>query len=230
MSKGDKQMTDGAKAISKVKSLLENLQKVEDMEKGDAIDPREIENIKKNPELVDRYSNPPYGNKKGQKKILCIALSASKGVMPTLVSKPVKMKYGSRWFTANKGTYFINYKALIDVGKHYLYMTTEDNAVGACYLVEHMEFADSNQVELMVNQHAVEVFKKNKGIPVKLLLIIGIAMLVAVVATVILAQFVVGANARNGQLTSTNTVLTTENQRYHALYGELPPITNTVTK
>lgn len=202
----------------------------ENLKKGEHIDPRSIENIKKQPELVEKYSNPPYGNKKGQKKILCIALSASKGVMPTLVSKPKKVKYGDKWFTANKGTYFINYKALIDIGKHYLYMTTEDNAVGACYLAEHMEFADSNQVELMVNQHAVEVFKKHKGIPAKLLIIIGIAMLISIVATMILAQFAIGLNGNNAKLTVTNKALSDENIRYKELYGALPPVTVGVTK
>lgn len=206
---------------------------LENAQKGDIIDPRAIENIKKNPELIERYSNPPFGNKKGQKKVMCIALSASKGVMPTLVSKPKKVKYGEKWFTANKGTYFINYKALIDIGKHYLYMTTEDNAVGACYLNEHMEYADSNQVEMMVNQHSVEVFKKHKGIPMKLVLILGIAMLVAVIATMITAQFAIASNTNNARLTTANTALNTEVQRYHELYGNLPPILipdNTVTK
>jgi hypothetical protein len=139
-----------------------------------------------------------------------VVLTAVKGAMPTITAKPKKVKYNSRWFSANNCTYFINKKALIDVGKHYLYMTTEDNAVGACYLTEHQEFADSNQVELMTNQHAVEVFKKHKGISPKLVLIIAIVAMVAVLAVVIMIIQLIGMNNTITNIKTQNTNLQSE--------------------
>lgn len=162
-----------------------------DLSNGVQIDPYSTSPTKEN---IEKYSSPPTGNTKRQKKILCIVLTAIKGAMPTLVAKPKKVSYQSRWFSRNNGTYFINKKALIDVGKHYLYMTTEDNAVGACYLAEHMEFADANQVELMVNQHSVEAFKKHKGISPKLVLMLGIVLLIMMVVIAITVINLIGMN------------------------------------
>jgi hypothetical protein len=146
-------------------------------------------------------------------------LTAVKGAMPTLVAKPKKTSYQSRWFSVNGGTYFINKKALIDVGKHYLYLTTEDNAVGACYLAEHMEFADANQVELMVNQHAVEVFKKHKGISPKLVLIMGIALLIAFVIVAITVINIISMNNTIVSEKAKNVKLTEENTKLKAQIG-----------
>jgi cell division protein FtsB len=179
-----------------------------DLKEGDVIDPRTITPTK---EQIEKYSSPPTGNTKRQKKILCIVLTAVKGAMPTIIAKPKKVKYNSRWFSVNGCTYFINKKALIDVGKHYLYMTTEDNAVGACYLAEHQEFAESNQVELMTNQHAVEVFKKHKGIPLKLLLIIGVIAMIAIMIVAITVINLIGMNQQIVNLKAQNTNLITEN-------------------
>lgn len=190
-----------------------------DLSNGQHADPY---STKPNKENIEKYSNPPYGNKKRQKKILCIVLTAVRGAMPTLVAKPKKRKYGERWFSANKGTYFINYKALIDVGKHYLYMTTEDNAVGACYLAEHMEFADSNQVELMVNQHAVEVFKKNKGISQKVVLLIAVALMILVIVVAITVVTLIGMNGQITNLKTQNTKLQEENTLLNKQLGVIP--------
>jgi hypothetical protein len=180
-----------------------------DLKQGDIIDPRNITPTK---EQIENYSSPPTGNTKRQKKILCVVLTAVKGAMPTITAKPKKVKYKSRWFKANDCTYFINKKALIDVGKHYLYMTTEDNAVGACYLAEHQEFSDSNQVELMTNQHAVEVFKKHKGISPKLVLIIAVVAMIAVLAVVIMVIQLIGMNNtivnQKTQITNLQTEIT----------------------
>ena len=187
-----------------------------DLKKGDIIEPR---NLKPTPENIEMYSNAPTGNTKRQKKILCIVLTAVKGAMPTIIAKPKKVKYNSRWFGVNGCTYFINKSALIDVGKHYLYMTTEDNAVGACYLAEHQEFAESNQVELMTNQHAVEVFKKNRGISMKLVLILGIMALVAVMAVVVLAINMIGMNNAIVNQKTQITTLQTENTKLKELLG-----------
>ena len=181
-----------------------------DLSNGVTVDPFTTEPTKEN---IEKYSNAPTGNTKRQKKILCIVLTAIKGAMPTLVAKPKKVKYQARWFSRNGGTYFINKKALIDVGKHYLYMTTEDNAVGACYLAEHMEFADANQIELMVNQHAVEVFKKHKGISPKLVMIIAVVAMISVLIVAVLAIQLIGMNNTITNLKTANTNLTTENTK-----------------
>lgn len=184
---------------------------ITDLSKGLHVDPYSTKPTKEN---IEKYSSPPFGNKKGQKKITCIVLAAVRGTMPTLVAKPKKVKYGTRWFSRNDGTYFINYHALIDVGKHYLYLTVEGNAVGACYLAEHMEFADATQIDLMVDQHAVEVFKKHKGISPKLLLIIGIVLMISMVVIAILAINFIGMNnaltnekTKSAKLTDENKVL-----------------------
>jgi hypothetical protein len=181
--------------------------KLVDLSDGIVISPYGLEPSKEN---IEKYSSPPTGNTKRQKKILCVVLTAVKGAMPTIVAKPKKVKYKTRWFSVNNCTYFINKKALIDVGKHYLYMTTEDNAVGACYLAEHQEFADSNQVELMTNQHAVEVFKKHKGISPKLVLIIAIVAMVAVLAVVIMVIQLIGMNNTITNIKTQNTNLQAE--------------------
>jgi len=173
-------------------------------------------------ENIEKYSNPPTSNTKRQKKILCIVLTAVRGAMPTLVAKPKKVSYQTRWFSRNGGTYFINKKALIDVGKHYLYMTTEDNAVGACYLAEHMEFSDANQVELMVNQHSVEVFKKHKGISQKLVLIIAIVALVGMLAVVVMVIQLIGMNNTITNLKTQNTNLQTEITKLKAEISGVP--------
>lgn len=179
-----------------------------DLSNGVQVDPYSTEPTKEN---IEKYSSPPTGNTKRQKKILCIVLTAIKGAMPTLVARPKKVSYQSRWFSRNNGTYFINKKALIDVGKHYLYMTTEDNAVGACYLAEHVEFADANQIELMTNQHAVEVFKKHKGIPPKLVLILGVVLMIMMVVIAITVINLIGMNNTIINLKAQNTNLLTEN-------------------
>ena len=192
---------------------------ITDLSEGEYADPYTTKSTKEN---IEKYSSPPTGNTKRQKKIMCIVLTAVKGAMPTLVAKPKKTSYQSRWFSVNGGTYFINKKALIDVGKHYLYLTTEDNAVGACYLAEHMEFADANQVELMVNQHAVEVFKKHKGIPPKLVMIMGIALLIAFVIVAIVVINIIGMNNTIVSEKLKNTKLTDENTKLRqqlSLYG-----------
>jgi cell division protein FtsB len=189
---------------------------VTDLSNGINVDPYSTKPTNEN---IEKYSNPPYGNKKRQKKILCIVLTAVKGAMPALVAKPKKRKYGERWFSANKGTYFINYKALIDVGKHYLYMTTEDNAVGACYLAEHMEFAEANQVEMMVNQHAVEVFKKNKGISQKMVLIICVALMISVLIVAVTVVTLIGMNGTITNLKAQNTNLQAENTKLKEQIG-----------
>lgn len=193
---------------------------ITDLSNGVNVDPYTTLPTKEN---IEKYASPPTGNTKRQKKILCIILTAIKGAMPTLVAKPKKVSYQSRWFSRNGGTYFINKKALIDVGKHYLYMTTEDNAVGACYLAEHMEFADANQVELMVNQHAVEVFKKHKGISPRLVLIIAVVALIAVLAVVIMVIQLIGMN---NTITSLKTQITNKDTEIAKLkeqgYGVIP--------
>lgn len=181
---------------------------LKDLSNGEYVDPY---STKPTAENIEKYSSPSTGNIKRQKKIMCIVLTAVKGAMPTLVAKPKKVKYQSRWFSVNNGTYFINKKALIDVGKHYLYMTTEDNAVGACYLAEHMEFADANQVELMVNQHAVEVFKKHKGIPPKVILILGIVLMIMMVVIAITIINLIGMNNTIVNQKTQITNLQTEN-------------------
>ena len=103
-------------------------------------------------------------------------------------------------------------------------MTTEDNAVGACYLAEHMEFADANQIELMVNQHAVEVFKKHKGISPKLVMIIAVVAMIAVLIVAVLAIQLIGMNNAITNLKTQVTNLQTENTTLkNKLNGEIGP-------
>ena len=143
--------------------------------------------------------------KKIKKKIRCLVMDIHKGSMPRLVYKPVNVNYGAKWFPVGGERYWIIYGAIKDFGKFYAYMVQHGNAVGALYYSEHEEYADANQVELMANQHAVEVFKKHKGIPMKLVLILAIAMLVAIVGVMIMVMFYQGVNQ---QLTNAKAQIT----------------------
>jgi hypothetical protein len=170
------------------------------------------------PEIVkENYRQPPDNTKK-QKKIKCCVVSGVDTIekngyyMPTLVAKPVKVKYGQKWFVVNNKRYWIIYSMLKDFGKFYMYFTDVNNAVGGIKFYEHGEFADPDQVELMVNQHAVEVHKKHKGIPIKMLLIIGIALLVTIVLAFVLVNMVIGLNNQLGAKNTQINNLTNENK------------------
>jgi len=159
--------------------------------------------------------------KKVKKPLICylIDIDKSNKSRPTLVMKPIKTKYGRKWFDVGREQrYFINYSQVMNFGKHYAYLCQYGNAIGALSFYEYPEIAqDANQVWLMTNQHAVEVFKKHKGISPKLVMIIAIVCAIAVIGLVITTQIALGLNtqiiAKNKQietLTAENILLKTE--------------------
>lgn len=178
------------------------------------------------PEIVKEGYRQPPSNTRRQKKIKCCVVSGVDSInvdgyyMPTLVAKPVTVKYGKKWFAVNNKRYWIIYRMLKDFGKFYMYFTDVNNAVGGIKFYEHGEYADPEQVELMVNQHAVEVHKKHKGIPVKMLLIIGIALLISIVATFILVNMVIGLN---NQVIQKNTIITQKDATIKDLTCKISP-------
>lgn len=153
--------------------------------------------------------------KKIKKPLICYLLDIdeSSNGRPTLVTKPIKVKYGAKWFNLGREQrYFINYSQIMNFGKHYAYLCEYGNAVGALSFYKYPEVInDANQVELMVNQHAVEVFKKHKGISPKLVMIIAIACVIAVIGLVITVNIALGQNSQINNLKAQNTALTTEN-------------------
>lgn len=191
------------------------------------------------PEIVKENYRQPPDNARRQKKIRCVVVSGSDReetgyYMPTVVAKPQTKKYGEKWFVVNNMRYWIIYSLLKDMGKYYLYITDVNNAVGGIKWYEHGEYADPSQVELMVNQHAIEVHKKNKGIPMKLLLIVGVACAIAVITTLILINIVVGQNnaigrlntqitGLNGQIAEKNAKITELENQLATLPPALPP-------
>ncbi len=146
--------------------------------------------------------------KRIKKPLICylIDIDPNKRTKPTLVMKPIKVKYGAKWFDVGREQrYFINYNQIMNFGKHYAYLCQYGNAIGALSFYEYPEIAqDANQVWLMTNQHAVEVFKKHKGISPKLVLIIAIIAMIAVIGLVISANVAIGLNnqvvAKNRQI------------------------------
>lgn len=134
--------------------------------------------------------------KRIKKPLLCYLLDVSEGNRPTMVRKPVKVKYGAKWFDIDREQrYFINYSQVMNFGKHYAYLCQYGNAVGALSFHEYPEIKqDANQVWLMTNQHAVEVFKKHKGISPKLVMVIAIACTIAIIGLVISANVAIGLN------------------------------------
>lgn len=134
--------------------------------------------------------------------VYLLDIDKEKKTRPTLVVKPIKTKYGAKWVNRggkNGERYFINYKMIMNFGKHYAYLCQYGNGVGALSFYEYPEFVDSNQLELMVNQHAVEVFKKHKGISQKLVIIIAIVAAIGIIGTVVTSQIALA------QMNSANT-------------------------
>jgi hypothetical protein len=136
--------------------------------------------------------------KKIKKPLICylVDIDENKRSRPTLVVKPIKVKYGAKWFDIGREQrYFINYDYIMNFGRHYAYFCQYGNSIGAVSFYEYPEIAqDANQVWLMTNQHAVEVFKKHKGLSPKLFMIIAIALAISVIGVVITAQVAIGQN------------------------------------
>lgn len=153
--------------------------------------------------------------KKVKKPLICYLIDVDKSTKrrPTLVVKPIKVRYGSKWFDVGREQrYFINYDYVMNFGKHYAYLCQYGNAVGALSFYEYPEIPqDANQVYLMTNQHAVEVFKKHKGISPKLVMIIAIVCAIAVIGLVITAQVAIGLNnqivTKNAQLANKDATI-----------------------
>lgn len=184
-----------------------------------------------NDESMSEHNEPPEEFTKSypsqleaksiKKPLLCYLIDIGKNpdTRPTLVIKPIKVKYGAKWFDVGRDErYFINYSQIMNFGRHYAYLCQYGNAVGALSFHEYPEIVqDANQVYLMANQHAVEVFKKHKGISPKLVMIIAIVCAIAVIGLVITAQVAIGLNnqivIKNKQietLTAENTALKTQ--------------------
>lgn len=182
------------------------------------------------PADFEKYYPSQLEVKKIKKPLICYLLDIGKdsNTRPTLVTKPIKVKYGAKWFDLGREQrYFINYSQIMNFGKHYAYLCQYGNAVGALSFHEYPDIApDTNQVYLMTNQHAVEVFKKHKGISPKLLMIIAIALCISIIGLVVASQIALGQNsvinARTKQvetLTTQNTQLTNENNNLRAQLG-----------
>lgn len=173
------------------------------------------------PEDITKSYPSALEAKKIKKPLVCYLLDIDqdKKSKPTLVMKPIKVKYGAKWFDVGREQrYYINYNQIMNFGKHYAYLCQYGNAIGALSFYEYPEIAqDANQVWLMTQQHAVEVFKKHKGISPKLVMIIAIVAMIGVVGAVISSNVAIGLNnqvvAKNKQiesLTATNTLLQNE--------------------
>lgn len=187
------------------------------------------------PEEFSKFYPSELEAKKIKKPLMCYLLDVDndKKSRPTLVTKPIKVKYGAKWFNVhgqNGQRYFINYSQIMNFGKHYAYLCQYGNPVGALSFYEYPEdLTDSNQVEMMVNQHAVEVFKKHKGISPKLVLVIAIIACIAIIGMVLAINFAMGFNAQatNYQrqvtnLQNANQALIEENNNLKAQLGVLP--------
>lgn len=173
------------------------------------------------PEDIIRAYPSTIEAKRIKKPLICYLLDIDpdKKSSPTLVMKPIKVKYGAKWFDVGREQrYFINYAQIMNFGKHYAYLCQYGNAIGALSFYEYPEIAqDANQVWLMTQQHAVEVFKKHKGISPKLVMIIAIVAMIGVIGCVIASNVAIGLNnqvvTKNKQietLTANNALLQQE--------------------
>jgi hypothetical protein len=177
------------------------------------------------PEEFAKFYPSALEAKKIKKPIRCFLIDIDEATRsrPTLVMKPIKVKYGAKWFDVGREQrYYINYQQIMNFGKYYAYLCQYGNAVGALSFYEYPEIApDTNQVWLMTNQHAVEVFKKHKGISPKLLMIVCIALAIAVIGAVISSQIALGLNnqvvIKNRQVET----LTAENLSLKAQLGAI---------
>lgn len=165
------------------------------------------------PDEVTKYYPSELEAKKIKKPLVCYLLDVDKrdNKRATLVTKPIKVKYGSKWFNAGQQKYFINYSQIMNFGKHYAYLCQFGNSVGALSFHEYGEYVDANQVEMMVQQHSVEVFKKNKGISTKMAILLIIVAMIGVVSAMIAVQFAIGSNNAFINQKNINTNLTNEN-------------------
>lgn len=173
------------------------------------------------PEDIIRAYPSTIEAKRIKKPLICYLLDIDpdKKSSPTLVMKPINVKYGAKWFDVGREQrYFINYAQIMNFGKHYAYLCQYGNAIGALSFYEYPEIAqDANQVWLMTQQHAVEVFKKHKGISPKLVMIIAIVAMIGVIGCVIASNVAIGLNnqvvTKNKQietLTANNALLQQE--------------------
>jgi len=185
------------------------------------------------PEIVkSRFKNASRNQTTTQKKkIMCVVINepdniqdSGNNAMPRVIAKPVKVKYGQLFFRANDKKYWIIYDLLKDFGKHFLYMTTENNSVGGIKFDTHNEYASPSQVDMMLDEHTVETFKRNKiKLLQKLILIVGIAMLISMVALMITVQYIIGQSNAMSRLQIQNNNLAIENNNMKIQLGILPP-------
>lgn len=174
-------------------------------------------------EIVKAYPSQLEA-KKIKKPLICYLLDVdkTKRTRPTLVTKPIKVSYGAKWFNyggRNGHRYFINYTEVMNFGKHYAYLCQFGNPVGALSFYEYPEtLTDSNQVEMMANQHAVEVFKKHKGISPKLVLIIAIIAAIGVIGAMVGAQIALGESNQIANLKLDNQAQVTQIQALQCKY------------
>jgi cell division protein FtsB len=170
-------------------------------------------------EIVKSYPSALEA-KRVKKPLICYLLDIdpTKNTRPTLVMKPKKVSYGAKWFDVGRDQrYYINYQQIMNFGKHYAYLCQYGNAIGALSFYEYPEIAqDANQVYLMTNQHAVEVFKKHKGISPKLVLVIAIIAMIAVIGLVISANVAIGLNGQVVSKTKQVETLTATNTQLQA--------------
>lgn len=144
-----------------------------------------------------------YENVRKQKKIRCCVMNKSEqaiGETPTLVAKPQTKKYGTKFFVVNNKQYWIIYEYLKDMGKYYLYLTTEDNAVGGILFNSHKEYAEPEQVNRMLDYQTVNLFKQNNGKKLmRILLFVGIGLAICAIALTLLINVTLGLNTQVGQ-------------------------------
>lgn len=185
------------------------------------------------PEEISKFYPSAMEAKKIKKPLVCylIDIDEASNKTPTLVTKPIKVKFGAKWFDIGREQrYFINYSQVMNFGKHYAYLCKYGNSVGALSFYEYPEFADANQVLMMTHQHAVEVFKKHKGISPKLVMIIAIVAAVAVIGMVIVLNIALGFNTQIGNLKTVNAKQAEEIHGYRIQLGlEEPPSTSVIT-
>lgn len=174
------------------------------------------------PDAIAVFYPSELDAKKIKKPLMCYLLELDeKSKRATLVTKPIKVKYGEKWFTSGKMKYFINYSQVMNFGKHYAYLCRFGNAVGALSFFEYKEYSDANQVLMMTDQHAVEVMKRNKGISQKTAILLVVIAMIGMIIAFVAIQFAFGANSSLTSARTQNTNLINENNALKAEIAEL---------
>lgn len=137
------------------------------------------------------------------------------------------ISYGKKYFDLGRGEeklrYYINYKELKEGAKSFEYDHNADDATEALtfHKTNTGKHTYPNQADLMTVDSTVKLFKRKGGIPMMVVIALGIAIAVMSIISGLMATLYTGASGQVERLTISNTQLKIDNDELRQLNHEL---------